>query len=72
VRAQLPEGRRLERAIGVIYAPQTERQSHYFEADLAAQVDAVVHLDETSALEPLERTQRWVDGEAPETYPWGV
>jgi erythromycin esterase-like protein len=72
VRPDLPEGRRLERAIGVIYVPQTERQSHYFEAKLSAQFDAVVHLDETRALEPLERTQEWVDGEVPETYPTGV
>ena len=46
---------RLERAIGVIYRPETERQSHYFEANLSRQFDAVIHLDETRALEPLER-----------------
>src|SRR6266550_1883379 len=44
---------RLERAIGVIYMPQTERQSHYFEARLSDQFDAVIHFDETQALEPL-------------------
>src|SRR5436189_1263085 len=59
----------LERAIGVIYRPETERLSHYFHARLAAQFDAVVHLDETHALEPLERTSEWARGEAPETYP---
>ena len=44
--------RRLERFVGVIYAPATERQSHYFEADLAHQYDAVVHIDWTTAVEP--------------------
>ena len=43
----------LQRAIGVIYAPRTERQSHYFEARLAQQFDAVIHLDQTRAVEPL-------------------
>jgi erythromycin esterase-like protein len=65
-------GRRLERAIGVIYLPATERQSHYFHARLADQFDAVLHIDETSAVEPLERTSEWEAGELPETYPWGV
>jgi erythromycin esterase-like protein len=63
---------RLERAIGVIYLPQTERQSHYFEARLADQFDAVIHFDETQALEPLERYSLWVTGEPPETFPTGV
>jgi len=62
---------RLERAIGVIYRPDTERQSHYFHARLAEQFDAVIHLDETRAVEPLERTLAWEAGEAPETYPSG-
>jgi erythromycin esterase-like protein len=65
-------GRRLERAIGVVYRPETERISHYFHARLADQFDIVIHIDETSALEPLERTSEWVAGELPETYPWGV
>jgi erythromycin esterase-like protein len=60
---------RLERAIGVIYRPETERQSHYFYARLPDQFDAVVHLDETSALVPLERVAGWEHGELPETYP---
>jgi erythromycin esterase-like protein len=66
---------RLERAIGVIYRPDTERQSHYFYARLPAQFDAVLHFDETRAVEPLERTARWRQGEAgeaPETYPSGL
>jgi erythromycin esterase-like protein len=63
---------RLERAIGVIYRPETERQSHYFRARLADQFDAVIHVDETRAAEPLERTGRWEEGEIPETYPFAV
>jgi erythromycin esterase-like protein/predicted phosphoribosyltransferase len=63
--------RRLERAIGVVYQPQTERISHYFHARLADQFDAVIHLDETTALEPLERTSVCDDGELPDTYPFG-
>jgi erythromycin esterase-like protein len=65
-------GRRLERAIGVIYRPETERLSHYFHARLDGQFDVVVHIDETTALEPLERSSEWVEGELPETYPWAV
>jgi erythromycin esterase-like protein len=65
--------RRLERAIGVIYRPETERQSHYFQAELARQFDAVGHFDRTRALVPLDRDPGWVsEGEAPETYPFGV
>jgi erythromycin esterase-like protein len=63
---------RLERAIGVIYRPQTERESHFFRARMADQFDAVIHLQETRALEPLERTARWEEGELPETYPFAV
>jgi erythromycin esterase-like protein len=66
------DGRRLERAIGVVYRPETERLSHYFHARLARQFDAVLHIDETSAVEPLEPTTEWRAGELPETYPWGV
>ena len=61
---------RLERAIGVIYRPESERVSHYFHARLADQFDAVLHIDETTALEPLERTVEWDRGESPETYPF--
>lgn len=62
---------RLERAIGVVYRPDTERQSHYFSAELPRQFDAVLHYDRTRAVEPLERTPTWERGEAevPETYP---
>ncbi|MEV6320600.1 erythromycin esterase family protein [Nocardia sp. NPDC051787] len=58
----------LERAIGVVYRPRTERRSHYF----LARFDAVIHIDRTTALEPLERTSRWESGELPETYPYAV
>jgi erythromycin esterase-like protein len=63
---------RLERAIGVIYRPETERASHYFRTRLPQQFDAVLHLDETRAIEPLERTALWTRGEVPETYPTGL
>jgi erythromycin esterase-like protein len=63
---------RLERAIGVVYRPETERASHYFPAILSRQFDAVVHFDETRAVEPLERTAGWNTGEVPETYPTGM
>ena len=62
----------LERAIGVIYRPETERLSHYFHARLAAQFDALVHIDRTTAVESLELTPRWRAGEPPETYPTGI
>lgn len=60
---------RLQRAIGVIYRPETERWSHYFQAHLAKQFDAMIHIDQTHALHPLERTSTWDEGEFPETYP---
>ena len=62
---------RLERAIGVIYRPETERVSHYFEASIGEQFDAVLHFDETRALQPLDRSSHGYD-ETPETYPFGV
>jgi erythromycin esterase-like protein len=63
---------RLERAIGVIYRPETERQSHYFYASLSSQFDAVLHVDHTTAVRPLEITPQWTLPEVPETYPTGV
>jgi erythromycin esterase-like protein len=63
---------RLERAIGVIYRPETERVSHYFRADLPRQFDGVYHLDETRALEPLEKPEAWQHTEVPETFPSGI
>jgi erythromycin esterase-like protein len=66
----------LERAIGVIYRPESERRSHYFTARLADQFDAVIHIDQTSALQPLDGPT----GPAPaapaeataDTYPSGL
>jgi erythromycin esterase-like protein len=63
---------RLERAIGVLYLPRTERQSHYFHAQLPRQFDAVIHIDRTRAVEPLDPTSGWRSGEPPETYPEGL
>ena len=65
------EGPLLERAIGVIYRPETERESHWFHARLPDQFDAVIHFDQTMAVEPLERTTLWDASEPPETYPTG-
>ncbi|GAY13508.1 erythromycin esterase family protein [Mycobacterium sp. shizuoka-1] len=63
---------RLGRAIGVIYLPRTERQSHYFHVRPSDQFDAMIHIDSTRALEPLEPTSVWIAGETPETYPSGL
>jgi erythromycin esterase-like protein len=63
---------RLGRAIGVIYLPATERQSHYYHVRPADQYDAIIHIDRTRALEPLEVTSEWAAGETPETYPSGL
>ncbi|HUR45010.1 MAG TPA: erythromycin esterase family protein [Candidatus Saccharimonadales bacterium] len=60
---------RLQRAIGVVYRPETERASHYYNASLSQQFDAVVHFDESRAVEPLERSANWDRGELPDTYP---
>jgi erythromycin esterase-like protein len=64
--------RRLERAIGVIYRPETERASHYFHAQVPRQFDALIHIDHTRAVEPLEREAPWTDPEPSETYPTGL
>ena len=63
---------RLTRAIGVVYRPDTERWSHYFHAALSRQFDAVLHLDQTRALQPLEAEHPWESTEEPETYPSGL
>jgi erythromycin esterase-like protein len=68
----------LQRAIGVIYRPDTERQSHYFHAQAARQFDALIHIDRTSAVTPLEADAAWTAGraahepEAAETWPRGL
>jgi erythromycin esterase-like protein len=61
--------RRLERAIGVIYRPESERQSHYFDAHLSRQFDAMVWFEETSAVHPLAGAP--AEG-APDVYPFGL
>jgi len=61
--------RRLERAIGVIYRPDTERWSHYFDAHLSRQFDALVWFENTSAVTPLPG--RSAEG-APDIYPFGL
>ena len=63
---------RLERAIGVIYRPETERASHYFHASLTAQFDAILHFDRTRAVEPLECSAEWQVDEVRETFPSGI
>jgi erythromycin esterase-like protein len=69
VRQALAEPR-LERAVGVIYKPEKERTSHYFRARLVDQFDAVIHIDQTAAVTPLERWSR-KNSDLPETYPTG-
>jgi erythromycin esterase-like protein len=64
--------RQLERAIGVIYRPETERASHYFHADMARQFDAVIHVDHSKAVRPIDHSEHWPQDEAPETYPTGI
>jgi len=61
---------RLERFIGVIYRPETERWSHYSEAALSRQYDAWVWFDETSAVTPL--SEEHLAGHVPDTYPFGL
>ena len=63
---------RLERAIGVVYTPRTERRSHYFHAQLSDQFDFVLHFDETRAVEPLDPAAAFTCGEFAETYPSGL
>lgn len=60
---------RLTRAIGVVYRPETERQSHYLFSRIGEQFDAVLHVDHSRAVEPLERSPKWDRGEPPETFP---
>jgi erythromycin esterase-like protein len=69
--AGLPAPRR-ERAIGVVYRPESERLSHYFWARLPQQFDALLFFDKTQAVEPLERNPEWEQAEVPETFPTGI
>lgn len=63
---------RLERAIGVVYHPESERHSHYFEANLPGQFDAVIHIDHSHAVDTLGPAPVPSRGELPETYPSAV
>ena len=64
---------RLERAIGVIYRPETERASHYFAAKITDQFDAIIHIDQTSAVRPLERSpEEFACKSEEETFPTGL
>lgn len=60
---------RLERAIGVIYRPETELPSHYFQASLPAQFDEYIWFDETAAVKPLRSHEA---AGVPETYPFAM
>lgn len=72
-RLQETLGRVLQRAIGVIYRPATERQSHYLWTHPVRQYDALLHVDETTALDPLDASPRWRPGGLePETFPTGI
>jgi erythromycin esterase-like protein len=62
----------LERAIGVIYLPESELVSHYFHARISDQFDAIIHFDQSRAVEPLEPTAEWGIGEPAETFPSGI
>lgn len=62
----------LQRAIGVIYLPETERMSHYHFARLPYQFDGLIHIDKTNAVIPLKEENHFADEEVPETYPSGI
>jgi erythromycin esterase-like protein len=63
---------RLERYIGVIYRPDTERWSHYSSASLSAQYDAFVWFDTTNAVTPLPTPALSDEGNLDDTYPLGL
>lgn len=71
-------GPMLERAIGVIYRPRSERQSHYFYADITRQFDVIAHIDETNAVTPLDpghpswEKEHLAKEDIPETFPFAV
>jgi erythromycin esterase-like protein len=65
---------RLQRAIGVVYRPETERRNHYLHARLADEFDIVIHIDSTRGVEPLDSIESGHTPvhELPETFPTGV
>lgn len=62
----------LERAIGVIYHPETELQSHYFQVRIEDQFNAVIHIDQTKAVQPVDRSSEWKEDQVDQTYPVGL
>jgi len=71
-RPTLLEPERLQRAIGIIHRPETERMSHYFEVRLARQFDLLLHVDGTHAVVPLDAPDHWPRPHEAETYPGGL
>lgn len=71
LRGQLATSR-LERAIGVIYRPETEVQSHYFRASLPRQFDEWFWFDRSSAVTPIGEAHRAETDGMPETFPFGL
>lgn len=61
----------LQRSIGVIYKPETESVSHYHYAHLPQQFNAIIHVDSTTAVKPLNMKKHWGIGEFPDTFPTG-
>jgi erythromycin esterase-like protein len=76
LREAIDGAERLQRAIGVVYRPDTERRSHYLSARLAEQFDLVIHVDTTRAVVPLDAIEEQMpsagEPELPETFPTGV
>ncbi|WP_459545801.1 erythromycin esterase family protein [Nocardia sp. X0981] len=64
--AELLSTPRIQRAIGMVYSPGTERQNHYFRARTTQQFDAVIHIDRTTAVQPLEPDSRRDAGTMPQ------
>jgi erythromycin esterase-like protein len=61
-----------QRAIGVVYHPEAESEHHYFSAVASRQFDAIVHIDATRAIEPLEDTALGTVISDAETWPFGT
>jgi erythromycin esterase-like protein len=70
--SELLSAERLERAIGVLYLPHSERRSHYFHARLSEQFDFILHIDRTTAVQPLDRGGKWHSDEVGDTFPTGL
>lgn len=72
LRALISLEKRLQRFIGVIYRPDTERISHYSQAHIHKQFDGYIWFDETHAVNPLETIQPITPLGKEETYPFGL